>query len=88
MPRVSASFHDFGRVETKLVAPGVVRGIRTGVPQQWVHGWGVVGAEFTEEVLRLAGAKNPLVHTLAPERDGAVAGFATYGIPFEVRWDP
>jgi hypothetical protein len=86
LPRISAWFHDFGDVQTASTSPGLVRGVRTGVPRFLVHAWAITACEFAEEMLRRAGAKSPRVHTLAPEADGSREGHDTFRIPFEVCW--
>ncbi len=86
IPRVSAWFNDFGEMQTSLTAPGVVRGVRTGIPRYVVLGWAQTAMEFTEEVLKRAGAQDVRVHPLAPEADGQRAGVELFRVPFEVRW--
>jgi hypothetical protein len=57
IPRISAWYHDFGRVEASVVGERHVRGTRSGLPVFVVQGWAIVGMHFTEHVLAHAGAK-------------------------------
>jgi hypothetical protein len=86
IPRVSAWFNDFGEMRTQVAAPGLVRGVRTGLPRYGVLGWAQTAMEFTEAVLERAGAGDVRVHPLAPEPDGERAGIDLYRVPFEIRW--
>ena len=86
LPRISAWYHDFGGVETRVVSPGVVRGVRWGMPRVYVQSWAITAMVFTEHVLTRAGAKDARVHALGPEPDGTREGHPLYRIPFEVRW--
>jgi hypothetical protein len=86
IPRISAWYHDFGRVETRVVGERQVRGTRSGLPIFTVQGWSVVGMHFTEHVLTHAGAKAPRTHLLGAEPDGERAGCPLYRVTFDVQW--
>jgi hypothetical protein len=87
LPRLSASFHDFGSIETKVAGPGVVRGVRYGMPRMFLQVWGTTATEITERILSRAGAVSPRCLVLEPEPDGDVEGYEVFRVPFEVRWN-
>jgi hypothetical protein len=86
IPRMSTWYHDFGSIETMTAGERHVRGVRSGVPIFAVQGWSILAMHFTEHILAHAGAKDPRVHLLDAEPDGARAGCPTYRVRFEVRW--
>jgi hypothetical protein len=86
LPRISGWYHDFGRVETRVVGARHVRGTRSGLPVFAVQGWSVLGMHFTEHVLAHAGAKAPRVRALEAEPDGTHEGCPLYRVTFDVEW--
>jgi hypothetical protein len=86
IPRISAWYHDFGPVETRVVREGHVRGTRRRVPVFAVQAWSVLGMHFVEHVLRHAGATEPRVHALEAEPDGSQDDCPLYQISFDVTW--
>jgi len=86
LPRIAAVYNDFGTVRTTTVAPRHVRGHRTGVPQFLVGSVARSAMYFLEDILRQAGVKDPVVHGLAPEREGVTSGVTIWSIGFEIRW--
>jgi hypothetical protein len=87
LPRLSSAFHDFGKVEGAPVGPGLVRGVRTGMPRMFMHVWGITAAEVVEQTLARSGAKSPHCRVLEPESEGLVSGYEVFRVPFEVKWD-
>jgi hypothetical protein len=88
LPRLSASYHQFGTVETSRAGPGVIRGQRRGMPRMFLHVWGTTATEVIERILARCGAEAPRVHVLEPEPDGRVSDYEVFRVPFEVRWTP
>jgi hypothetical protein len=86
LPRMSAWYHDFGGIETRVVDDGLVRGTRTGLPIFVVQGWAILSMHFTEHVLALAGARDPRAHALDAEPDGEREGCPLYRVSFELSW--
>jgi hypothetical protein len=86
LPRISGWYHDFGGVETKVVGPRHVRGVRTGLPAPYVQPWAITAMEFSEHILARSGAKDPRAHTLDAEPDGSRDDCALYRVTFEVKW--
>jgi hypothetical protein len=86
LPRLSASYHEFGTVETSRAGPGVIRGQRRGMPRMFLHVWGLTATEVIEQILARSGAEAPRVHVLEPEPDGQVSGYEVFRVGFEVRW--
>lgn len=86
IPRISAWYHDFGRIQTRVVGEHHVRGARSGLPVFAVRGWSILGMHFTEHVLTHAGAKEPRAHALDAEPDGERDGCPLYRVTFDVQW--
>jgi hypothetical protein len=86
LPRISSGYHDFGGVETRVIGPRHVRGVRSGMPSFFVQAWAVSATSFVERILVHVGAKEPRAHTLEAEPDGARDGVALYRVAFEIRW--
>ena len=86
LPRLSASYHEFGTVETSRAGPGVIRGQRRGMPRMFLHIFGTTATEVIEQILARSGAEAPRVHVLEPEPDGRVSDYEVFRVPFEVRW--
>jgi hypothetical protein len=87
MPRISGWYHDFGKVETKVIGPCHVRGVRTGLPAVFVQAWSITAMHFAEHVLAHAGAREPRAHTLEAIEDGEREGVKLYRVTFDVKWE-
>jgi hypothetical protein len=86
LPRISAWYHDFGHIETRSAAPGLVRGVRVGMPRICVQQWAVTAMEFAEHVLERCGARDVRVSVFEPEQEGQRHGQPLFRVPFELRW--
>jgi hypothetical protein len=87
LPRISGWYHDFGSVETKVVGPGHVRGVRSGLPAVYVQAWAITAMHFAEHVLDHSGAREPRAHTLEALDDGEREGVKLYRVTFDVKWE-
>jgi hypothetical protein len=87
LPRISGWYHDFGGVETKVVGPRHVRGVRFGLPAVYVQPWAITAMYFAEHVLARIGAKEPRAHTLDALEDGERDGVKLYRVTFDVKWE-
>jgi hypothetical protein len=86
LPRISATYHDFGKCETRAVSPGKVRGVRTGMPRPLVPWYTVLSASFCEKALSIVGAGNPRMLFGAVEPEGSRAGHEIYSLHFDIVW--
>jgi hypothetical protein len=86
LPRISAWYHDFGRIETQVAGDRHVRGVRYGLPVFVVQSWAIIGMHFTEHVLAHSGAKDPRAHALEAEPDGEREGCPLYRVSFDITW--
>ncbi len=85
-PRVSSLYFEFGRFETRVAGPRLVEGTRRGVPaglvQSVLHG----SKGFTEETLRLAGAKTASFEIGEVLLQGRSYGQDLYDVSIRVAW--
>jgi hypothetical protein len=85
-PRVSSLYFEFGRFETRVAGPKLVVGTRKGVPaglvQSVLHG----SKGFTEETLRLAGAKAASFEIGDVRQEGRSHGQDLYDVSIRVAW--
>lgn len=85
-PRVSSIYFEFGKFETRASAHNEVTGVRRGMPaglvQNTMHG----SKGFTEETLRLAGAKSVSFEIGAVETGGRLHAQTLYDAAIRVRW--
>jgi hypothetical protein len=85
-PRVSSIYFEFGKFETRATGPNQVEGFRRGMPaglvQNTMHG----SRGFTEETLRLAGAKTAHFEIGSVEPGGRLHTQALYDAAIRVRW--
>lgn len=85
-PRVSSLYFEFGRFETRVAGPKRVEGVRRGVPaglvQSVLHG----SKGFTEETLRLAGAKTASFEIGEVEAHGRSYGQDLFDVAIRVSW--
>jgi hypothetical protein len=89
LPRLTAQYFDFGEVEDQgLVAPGLVRMVRTGVPSVLVEWYGVAACSYVAEVLTASGARDASARVVDVEAEGAAHGVPIRRMCFEFRWAP
>lgn len=86
LPRISATYHDFGKCETKSTSAGKVRGIRTGMPRPLVPWYTALSSAFCEKALSIAGASNPRMLFGNAEPEGSRGGQDIYSLHFEITW--
>lgn len=86
LPRISARYHDFGKCETKPIAPGKVRGSRTGMPRPLVPWFTALSAAFCEKALHIGGATNARMLYGQAEPEGSRGGQDIFTLHFEVTW--
>lgn len=86
LPRISATYHDFGKTETKPVGDGKVRGKRTGMPRSLVPWYTALSAAFCEKALSIGGASNPRMLYGTAEPEGSRSGQDIYSLHFEIMW--
>jgi hypothetical protein len=86
LPRISSRYHDFGKCDTKPIAPGKVRGSRTGMPRSLVPWYTALSAAFCEKALNIGGASNPRMLFAKTEPEGSRGGQDIYSLHFEVTW--
>jgi len=60
--------------------------VRTGLPRYNVFAWSMVAEGFVGEALRMVGVRDVVITPHEPERDGEVAGYPTYRVPFDLSW--
>lgn len=86
LPRISATYHDFGKCETKPIGAGKIRGVRTGMPRPLVPWYTVLSSAFCEKALMLGGAKNPKMLFGNAQPEGTRGGQDIYSLHFEISW--
>jgi hypothetical protein len=86
LPRISARYHDFGKVDTKSVSVGKVRGLRTGMPRPLIPWYTALSASFCEKALSIGGAPNPRMLYGQAEPEGSRGGQDIYSLHFELTW--
>ena len=85
-PRVSSIYFEFGKFETRASGPGEVTGVRRGMPAGLVQSTMFGSKGFTEETLRLAGAKAARFEIGAVEPGGRLYGQALFDAAIRVTW--
>ncbi len=86
IPRIASTYYDFGTADARLIAPGHVESVRTGVPEMLLPWHNPVSETFMERVISLGGGKNPSVKVTRVERDGAAHGVRVAAVTFSLRW--
>jgi|GEM_PF-2323125 len=86
LPRISATFHDFGKCDTKPVDTGKIRGTRTGMPRPLVPWYTVLSSAFCQRALTIGGATTARMLYGAAEPEGTRGGQDTYSLHFEITW--
>jgi hypothetical protein len=86
IPRITATYYDFGSADSRLVAPGHVESVRTGVPEFFLPWNNPVSETYMETVMSLGGAKSPSVRVTKVERDGMAHGVRLAAVTFALRW--
>jgi len=85
-PRVSSIYFEFGKFETRASGPNEVTGVRRGMPaglvQSTMHG----SKGFTEETLRLAGAKLATFEIGPVDPGGRLHAQPLFDAAIRVRW--
>jgi hypothetical protein len=86
LPRISATYHDFGKCETRPIGTGKVRGVRTGMPRPLVPWYTALSAAFAEKALAIGGALNPRLVYGNAVPEGSRGGQDIYSLHFEITW--
>jgi hypothetical protein len=86
LPRISATYHDFGKCETQPIGAGRVRGVRTGMPRPLVPWYTTLSAAFCEKALSIGGANNPRMLFGTAEPEGSRGGHDIYSLHFDILW--
>lgn len=85
-PRISSLYFEFGKTETRVVAPREIVAVRGGVPRELVQ-WVIhASVGFCETTLRLAGAARPTVAIEEIEPDGAYRGRELMRVHLRLTW--
>src|SRR5688572_10686367 len=71
LPKLTARYHDWGRIDARLPGPRRVETVRTGVPQPLRAWYATMACTFAETALEIAGAPSPRVVLHSSEPDGA-----------------
>lgn len=85
-PRVSSIYFEFGKFETRASGPREVTGFRRGMPAGLVQSTMFGSRGFTEETLRLAGAKAAKFDIGAVEPAGHLHAQALFDAAIRVTW--
>jgi hypothetical protein len=87
LPRLTAQYFNFGIVEDEgLVAPGKVRMVRRGLPEEIIDWYTTAACSYVSQVLAETGAVNPGARVLGTEPDEPLHGVATRSMRFEFTW--
>jgi len=86
IPRIAATYYDFGSADSRLVAPGHVESVRRGVPEFLLPWHNPVSETYMEKVISLGGGKSPSVKVTQVERDGVAHGVRLSAVTFALRW--
>ena len=86
LPRISATYHDFGGCETKAAGTCKVRGVRTGMPRTLVPWYTTLSSAFCEKALMIGGATNPRMLFGQTTPEGSRGGQDIYTLHFEITW--
>lgn len=86
LPRISATYHDFGTCETKAAGTCKVRGVRTGMPRTLVPWYTTWSSAFCEKALMIGGATNPRMLFGQTTPEGSRGGQDIYSLHFEITW--
>jgi hypothetical protein len=86
IPRIVATYYDFGGADSRVVAPGHVEAVRRGVPEVFLPWHNPVSETYMETVVRLGGGKNPSVRVARVEPDGTAHGVRLAAVTYALRW--
>jgi hypothetical protein len=86
LPRLAASYYDFGAVETERVDAQHVRGTVRGVPRVLAAWYATSSLEFVLVALELSGCVRPTLDWAAPHGGGTRDGYVLTDLTFDIRW--
>jgi hypothetical protein len=86
IPRIASTYYDFGSADARVVAPGHVESVRTGVPEFILPWHNPVSETYMERVISLGGGKNPSVKVTDVAREGVAHGVRVATVTFALRW--
>jgi hypothetical protein len=86
LPRLIATYYDFGQLETNRAVDGAFEGSISGVPAALADWYAVCSGEFVLAALELSGAKSPRIEWVPPKRDGARASHPLVCLRFTLTW--
>jgi len=85
-PRISSLYFEFGKTETRVVAPHEILAVRRGIPRELVQWVVYASAGFCETTLRLAGAARATVAVEDVEPDGEAHRRELMRVNLRLRW--
>jgi hypothetical protein len=88
IPRIAATYYDFGHADSRVVGPGHVEAVRRGVPDVFLPWHNPVSETYMETVIRLGGGKSPSVKVTRVQPDGTAHGERLSAVTFSLRWVP
>jgi hypothetical protein len=86
LPRLVATYCDFGKTEARVDQPNVVEGSMTGVPEPLYAWYSTIAQTYTEYALGVANAKNPRARLGAKQVDGRHHGLDTCVLRMTITW--
>ncbi len=86
LPRLSASYYDFGSVATERLGAQHVRGTVRGVPRVLAGWYATTSLEFVLVALELSGCVRPTFDWMAPHLGETREGYALTDLTFDIRW--
>jgi hypothetical protein len=85
-PRISSLYFEFGKTQTRVVAPSEVHVLRRGVPKELVQWVMFASAGFVQGALEAAGAHSPEIALLDIEADGREYGRDLVKVGMRLAW--
>jgi hypothetical protein len=86
LPRISSTYHDFGKCETKVTGKRLVHGARTGMPRSLVPWYVVLSSAFCEKALAIGGASSARMVYGEAEPQGTQGAEEIFKLHFEIAW--
>ena len=88
LPRLSAQFYDFGKIETRADLASGVTVIRRGVPRELATWLNLVGDEYLTVALALCGVADVASELVRIEPDGRLDGIELVQLEIKITWTP